>query len=80
MVYGARQSVLIGVFAVVISCTFGVAIGLTAGYARGWLDTALMRFIDVWMAIPNILLAIALGLALVLGVIAYFIIQEIHSW
>jgi len=64
VVYGARQSVLIGIFAVLISCTIGVSIGLTAGYAGGWLDTVLMRFIDIWMAIPNILLAIALSTVL----------------
>ncbi|MET0794768.1 MAG: ABC transporter permease, partial [Polyangiaceae bacterium] len=64
VVYGARQSVLTGVFAVAISCTFGVSIGLTAGYSGGWLDTLLMRFIDVWLSIPNILLAIALSTVL----------------
>jgi len=64
VVYGARQSVLIGIFAVLISCSVGVAIGLTAGYAGGWVDTALMRFIDIWLSIPNILLAIALSTVL----------------
>ncbi len=64
VVYGARQSVLTGVFAVLISCTLGVSIGLVAGYAGGWLDTALMRLIDIWMSIPNILLAIALSTVL----------------
>ncbi len=64
VVYGARQSVLIGVFAVLISCSLGVSVGLVAGYAGGWLDTALMRVIDTWMAIPNILLAIALSTVL----------------
>lgn len=64
VVYGARQSVLIGIFAVAISCSIGVSLGLTAGYAGGWLDTALMRLIDIWMAIPNILLAIALSTVL----------------
>ena len=64
VVYGARQSVLIGVFAVLISCTIGVSIGLTAGYAGGWLDTTMMRCIDIWMSIPNILLAIALSTVL----------------
>ena len=64
IVYGARQSVLIGIFAVLISCTFGISIGLTAGYTGGWLDKALMRFIDVWMAIPSMLLALALSAAL----------------
>ena len=64
LVYGARQSVLIGVFAVLISCSVGVALGLTAGYAGGWIDTALMRLVDIWMAIPSILLAIALSTVL----------------
>jgi peptide/nickel transport system permease protein len=64
VIYGARQSVLLGIFAVSISCTVGVSIGLTAGYAGGWLDTVLMRFIDIWMAIPGILLAIALSTVL----------------
>ena len=64
VVYGARQSVLIGLFAVSISCTVGISIGLTAGYMGGWIDTALMRFIDIWMAIPSMLLALALSAAL----------------
>jgi len=64
VVYGARQSVLIGVFAVLISCSVGVSIGLTAGYAGGWIDNALMRVIDIWLAIPSILLAIALSTVL----------------
>lgn len=64
IVYGARQSVLIGIFAVLISCTFGVSIGLSAGYTGGWVDKALMRSIDVWMAIPSMLLALALAAAL----------------
>lgn len=64
VVFGARQSVLIGLFAVLISGAFGVSIGLTAGYAGGWLDTVLMRLIDVWLSIPSILLAIALSTVL----------------
>jgi peptide/nickel transport system permease protein len=64
VVYGARQSVLIGVFAVLISCSVGVSIGLAAGYAGGFIDTALMRLMDIWMAIPSILLAIALSTVL----------------
>jgi peptide/nickel transport system permease protein len=64
VVYGARQSMLIGIFAVLISCSIGVSLGLIAGYTGGWLDTALMRLIDTWLAIPNILLAIALSTVL----------------
>jgi peptide/nickel transport system permease protein len=64
VVYGARQSLSIGLFSVLISSTVGVSLGLLAGYAGGWLDKLLMRMIDVWLAIPSILLAIALSTAL----------------
>jgi peptide/nickel transport system ATP-binding protein len=64
VVYGARPSLLIGVFSVVTGSLIGVSIGLVAGYAGGWLDMGLMRFIDVWMAIPGILLAISVSTAL----------------
>jgi peptide/nickel transport system permease protein len=64
VVYGARQSLLIGVFGALTGASVGVSIGVTAGYAGGWLGAVLMRFIDVWMAIPTILLAIALSTAL----------------
>lgn len=64
VIYGARQSLLIGVSAVAISCSIGVGLGLLAGYAGGFLDTAIMRLIDIWMAVPGILLAISLSTAL----------------
>jgi len=64
VVYGARQSVLMAIFAVLISCSCGVALGLVAGYTGGACDMLLMRAVDVWMAIPNILLAIAICTAL----------------
>ncbi|WP_325346900.1 ABC transporter permease [Xylophilus sp.] len=64
VVHGARQSLLIGLAAVLVGCACGVSLGILAGYAGGWFDALAMRFIDVWMAIPNLLLAIALATAL----------------
>jgi peptide/nickel transport system permease protein len=64
MVYGARQSMFVGVSAVLVGSGIGVSIGLLAGYFGDHVDMLLMRFIDVWMAVPNILLAIALSTAL----------------
>jgi peptide/nickel transport system permease protein len=64
VIYGARQSLLIGVLATSIGGSLGVAIGISAGYFGGWIDMLLMRLVDVWLAIPNILLAIALCTAL----------------
>jgi len=59
VIYGTRVSLAIGVAATAVSVTIGLAIGLIAGYVR-WLDAVAMRFMDGMMAIPGILLAIAL--------------------
>jgi peptide/nickel transport system permease protein len=52
---GARLSLTMGIGATAISLGLGVPIGLLAGYARGWLDEAIMRAIDVLMSFPPIL-------------------------
>jgi peptide/nickel transport system permease protein len=59
VLYGARVSLAVGVAATAVSVSIGLAIGLVAGYVR-WLDAVAMRFMDGMMAIPGILLAIAL--------------------
>jgi peptide/nickel transport system permease protein len=59
VVYGARTSLTVGLAVAVVSVAIGLAIGLVAGYFR-WLDAVVMRFMDGLMAIPAILLAIAL--------------------
>jgi peptide/nickel transport system permease protein len=58
VLYGARISLLVGSAAAAISTTIGLVIGLIAGYLR-WLDGIIMRFMDGLMAIPAILLALA---------------------
>jgi peptide/nickel transport system permease protein len=58
-IYGARVSLIIGVTVAVLSIAVGLVIGLIAGYTR-WLDATVMRVMDGLMAIPAILLAIAL--------------------
>jgi len=59
VVYGARVSLTVGASAAVLSVVFGLLIGMVAGYIR-WLDGIVMRIMDGLMAIPGILLAIAL--------------------
>jgi peptide/nickel transport system permease protein len=59
VVYGARVSLLIGFCVAAVAVTLGLVIGLVAGYIR-WLDAVVMRVMDGVMAIPSILLAIAL--------------------
>ncbi len=59
VVYGARVSLIIGVAVALLSVTIGLVIGVLAGYLR-WLDSIVMRVMDGLMAVPAILLAIAL--------------------
>ncbi len=61
---GARVSLVVGVCAVVVSLTIGTAIGLLCGLAGGWIDDAFMRLVDILLAFPGILLAIALAAVL----------------
>ena len=58
ILYGSRTSILIAVCAVVLSLVIGVLVGLTAGFFGGVIDNLLMRFADVLLSIPTILLAI----------------------
>jgi peptide/nickel transport system permease protein len=59
VIYGTRVSLIVGVTVALVSLIFGVSCGLAAGYIR-WLDCVLMRVMDGVMAIPGILIAIAL--------------------
>jgi peptide/nickel transport system permease protein len=60
ILYGARVSLVVGVLANAIALTIGVVVGASAGYFGGWVDTILMRFTDIMMAFPTLLLAMAL--------------------
>jgi peptide/nickel transport system permease protein len=61
LLYGARTSLIIGVMANGIALVIGTVIGLMAGYFQGWLGAILMRFTDLMMAFPALLLAICLA-------------------
>ncbi len=61
IIYGARTSLIIGVIANGVSVLIGSAVGITAGYFKGWVSTVLMRFTDLMMAFPALLLAIVLA-------------------
>ncbi len=60
IIYGSRVSVKVGVATVGISLILGILIGSISGYAGRWVDEAIMRVIDILMAFPGILLAIAI--------------------
>jgi peptide/nickel transport system permease protein len=58
LLYGSRISLIVGLSAVIFSAVLGVAVGLLAGYAGGWLDAVLMRLADVQLTFPAILIAL----------------------
>jgi peptide/nickel transport system permease protein len=61
LLWGARTSLLIGILANGAAVALGTLLGTVAGYARGWLGAVIMRFTDLMMAFPALLLAIALA-------------------
>jgi peptide/nickel transport system permease protein len=61
ILYGARTSLIIGIVANGIALIIGTLVGVTAGYFRGWVGSILMRFTDLMMAFPALLLAICLA-------------------
>jgi peptide/nickel transport system permease protein len=69
LIYGGRLSLFIGVTPVLCAFVVGSGIGIFAGYLGGWVNTMLMRVIDVFFAFPSVLLAIALSGALGAGIL-----------
>jgi peptide/nickel transport system permease protein len=61
MLYGAQTSLIIGVVANGVALVIGTLVGVLAGFLRGWIGTILMRFTDLMMAFPALLLAICLA-------------------
>jgi ABC-type dipeptide/oligopeptide/nickel transport system permease subunit len=67
VLYGARISLEVAFIATALIVVIGVVIGMVAGYYRGWVDTALSRTMDVFLAFPVLLLALGLGAACSFG-------------
>jgi peptide/nickel transport system permease protein len=77
---GARVALVVAAASAAISAAVGVPIALIAGYARGRIDTILMRVVDVWMSIPAVLLAIALMAVLGLGLGKVILAIVVVDW
>jgi len=87
VIYGARLSLTIGFLATMVSLTLGVAYGAVAGYAGGFVDALMMRVLDALLAIPRLLLLIAIlaawtrlsvgALVLFLGLTGWFGLSRI---
>jgi peptide/nickel transport system permease protein len=80
LLYGARISMGVAAVATSLTVLIGVTIGVCAGYFSGWVDTVLMRFTDVVLAFPALLLAIALAALFEPGLTAILVVIILVSW
>ena len=64
IIYGARQSLMLGVVATAIASVIGIVIGAIAGYYGGWTDNLIMRAIDIYQSIPMFLMCVTLAAVL----------------
>lgn len=79
ILYGARISMIVGWIAVLTSCLLGGTLGAIAGYYGGRVDNVIMRFMDIFLAIPNILLNISITAALGGGLVNMLIAMGVSS-
>jgi peptide/nickel transport system permease protein len=80
MLYGGRISLLVGLVAVGISTAIGILLGAIAGYYRGWVDTLIMRLVDVMLSIPSFFLILAVIAFLTPSIINVMIVIGLTSW
>ncbi len=80
MLYGGRISLLVGLVAVGISTAIGILLGALAGFYRGWVDTLIMRIVDVMLSIPSFFLILAVIAFLTPSIINIMIVIGLTSW
>lgn len=80
LMYGSRISVSVGLIAVGIAAGVGVPLGLLSGYFGGWVDEVVMRFVDAWIAFPNLILIIGLVTVIGPGVVNVMIAIGINAF
>jgi peptide/nickel transport system permease protein len=80
MLHGGRISLLVGLVAVGISTAIGIVLGAVAGYYRGWIDTIIMRLVDIMLSIPSFFLILAVIAFLTPSIINIMIVIGLTSW
>jgi ABC-type dipeptide/oligopeptide/nickel transport system permease subunit len=80
LVYGTRVSLTVGIASQMIALTFGIILGLVAGYYGKWIDELVMRLADVTLAFPTLLLLIALVAALQPSLTIVFVVIGVVGW
>jgi peptide/nickel transport system permease protein len=80
MIHGARVSLIVGVSAVVVSLTVGVALGLLSGFVGGRVDTIIMTVVDITLSFPQLLLALAFVAALGPSLVTIIVVLGLTGW
>ena len=80
IVYGARVSLVVSIFAIFIAGSIGTVLGLASGYFGGRLDGLIMRLVDIALALPTILMALVLVAVLQPGIVTVIIVIGCLSW
>jgi peptide/nickel transport system permease protein len=80
MLYGARISLMVGFVAVGIATAIGIVLGAIAGFYRGWVDTVIMRIVDVMLSIPTFFLILAVIAFLTPSIWNIMIVIGLTSW
>ncbi|PSJ58366.1 ABC transporter permease [Kumtagia ephedrae] len=80
MIFGARVALTVALLAGVVTCLVGSALGLVAGFYRGWADRIVGRLVDIWMAFPPVLFAILLIAVLGTGLTSVIIAIVVIDW
>jgi len=80
MLFGARISLLVGIVAVGIATVIGILLGAIAGFYRGWVDTVIMRLVDVMLSIPTFFLILAVIAFLTPSIWNIMIVIGLTSW
>jgi peptide/nickel transport system permease protein len=80
MLYGSRISLMVGFVAVGISTAIGIVLGAIAGFYRGWVDTIIMRIVDVMLSIPTFFLILAVIAFLTPSIWNIMIVIGLTSW
>lgn len=80
VIHGARVALIVALIAGTLTCLLGSALGLIAGYYRGWPDMVISRFIDIWMAFPPVLFSILLIAVMGTGLSSIIIAIVVIDW
>ncbi|MDR7508414.1 MAG: ABC transporter permease [Armatimonadota bacterium] len=80
LLVGLRISLLVGLAVVPLSAAVGLAAGLVTGFRRGWLDLVLMRIVDTQLAVPTLLLMIAVVAVLGTGLAQIVLVLAVAGW